>query len=105
MVPPAFLGKVDEDSWSDEQREKAQEYYDYRRYTFGSINYAYCDTNCKFKNLKVGDEFDGEEIVAIDRKQNVIVTHYDDYCYFYFIKNPDAKPSLYGNGGMRYLDL
>ena len=105
ILAPDFMNKKDEETWTDEERAAAQEYYDYRRYTFGSINYAYCDTNCKFKNLKIGDEFDGEEIVAIDRKQNVIVTHYDDYCYFYFIKNPDAKPSLYGNGGMRYLDL
>jgi hypothetical protein len=99
------MNKKDEETWTDEERAKAQEYYDYRRYTFGSISYAYCNTSCKFKNLKVGDEFDEEEIVAIDPKQNVIVTHYDDYCYFYFVKNPDAKPSLYGNGGMRYLDL
>lgn len=105
MVPPAFLGKVDEDSWSDEQREKAQEYYDYRRFTFGSLGYSYCDTNCKFKNLKIGDEFDGEEIVAIDTKQNIIITHYDDYCYFYFVTNPTAKPSLYGTTSGRAISF
>jgi len=105
MVPPAFFGKVDEDSWSDEQREKAQEYYDYRRYTFGSMGYSYCDTNCKFKNLKIGDEFDGEEIVAIDTKQNIIITHYDDYCYFYFVTNPTAKPSLYGTTSGRAISF
>ena len=105
ILAPDFMTKKDEETWSDEERAKAQEYYDYRRYTFGGIHFSYCATNCKFKNLKVGEEFNGEEIVAIDPKQNVIVTHYDDYCYFYFIKDPDAKPSLYGNEGTRYLDL
>ena len=105
MLAPKFISEKDEETWTDEERSKAQEYFDYRRYTFGSITYTYCYTNCKFKNLKINDEFNGEEIVAIDPKQNVIVTHYDEYCYFYLIKNPDAKPSLYGNEETRYLDF
>ena len=105
MLAPKFISEKDEETWTDEERSKAQEYFDYRRYTFGSITYTYSYTNCKFKNLKINDEFNGEEIVAIDPKQNVIVTHYDEYCYFYLIKNPDAKPSLYGNEETRYLDF
>ena len=105
MLAPDFINKKDEETWTDAERAEAKEFYDYRRTTFGSISYAYCSTNCKFKNLKIGEEFNDEEIVAIDLKHNVIVTTYDNYCYFYFIKNPDVKPSLYGNGGMRYLDI
>lgn len=105
MLAPDFMSKKEEDTWTDAERAKAQEYYDYRHYTFGGISYAECYTNCKFRNLKINDEFNGEEIIAIDPKQNVVVTHYDEYCYFYFIKNPDAKPSLYGNEEMRYLDF
>ena len=105
MLAPDFMSKKDEEEWTDAERAKAQEYYDYRHYTFGGISYAECYTNCKFRNLKINDEFNGEEIIAIDPKHNVVVTHYDEYCYFYFIKNPDAKPSLYGNEEMRYLDF
>lgn len=105
MLAPDFMSKKEEEEWTDAERAKAQEYYDYRHYTFGGISYAECYTNCKFRNLKVNDEFNGEEIIAIDPKHNVVVTHYDEYCYFYFIKNPDAKPSLYGNEEMRYLDF
>ena len=105
MLTPKFMNEKDEDSWTDEERAKAQEFYDYRNYTFGGISYDYCRTNCRLKNLKIGNEFNEEEIVAIDLKHNVIITHYDRYCYFYLIKNPGAKPSLYGNGGIRYLDL
>ena len=97
MLAPDFMSKIDEDKWTDEQRAQAKEFYDYRRYTFGNMSFSYANTNCKFKNLKVGDDFDSEEIIAIDTKQNVIVTHYDDYCYFYFVTNPTTKPSLYGN--------
>ncbi len=105
MLAPDFMCKKEEEEWTDAERAKAQEYYDYRHYTFGGIGYAECYTNCKFRNLKINDEFNGEEIIAIDPKHNVVVTHYDEYCYFYFIKNPDAKPSLYGNEEMRYLDF
>lgn len=105
MLTPKFMNEKDEDSWTDEERAKAQEFYDYRNYNFGGISYDYCHTNCRLKNLKIGNEFNEEEIVAIDLKHNVIITHYDRYCYFYLIKNPGAKPSLYGNGGVRYLDL
>ena len=105
MLAPDFMSKKEEEEWTDAERAKVQEYYDYRHYTFGGISYAECYTNCKFRNLKVNDEFNGEEIIAIDPKHNVVVTHYDEYCYFYFIKNPDAKPSLYGNEEMRYLDF
>lgn len=105
MLAPDFMSKKEEEEWTDAERAKAQEYYDYRHYTFGGLSYAECYTNCKFRNLKINDEFNGEEIIAIDPKHNVVVTHYDEYCYFYFIKNPDAKPSLYGNEEMRYLDF
>ena len=105
MLTPKFMNEKDEDSWTDEERAKAQEFYDYRNYNFGGISYDYCHTKCRLKNLKIGNEFNEEEIVAIDLKHNVIITHYDRYCYFYLIKNPGAKPSLYGNGGIRYLHL
>ena len=106
ILPPEFMHKVEEENWTEEQRKQAQEYYDYRRYTFSSMTHSYCDTHCKIKNIKPGDEFDSEEVIAVDHKLGVIVTHYDDFCYFYFITNPSAKPSLYGSyKGGAYLDL
>ena len=104
MLTPDFMNKKEEKSWTEEERAIAKKFYDYRRSTFDNISYTYCNTNCKIKNLKIGDNFNEEKIVAIDLKHNVIITHYGDYCYFYLIQNPDVKPSLYNNGGMRYLD-
>ena len=41
------------------------------------------------------DEFDGETVVAVDREKKVVVTLNESYFGFYFITNPDEKPSLY----------
>ena len=41
------------------------------------------------------DEFEDSIIVKIDKENKVIVTMEEDSLYFYYIENPDAKPSLY----------
>ncbi|MBO7451701.1 MAG: AAA family ATPase [Clostridiales bacterium] len=41
------------------------------------------------------DEFDGETVIAVDREKKVVVTLNESYFGFYFITNPDEKPSLY----------
>ena len=51
-----------------------------------------------FKRLEVGDEwYDGEEIIAIDHENNVIVTDNDGYINYYKVLNPDEKKSNYAN--------
>lgn len=53
-------------------------------------------SNVKFSALKPGDEFNEEDVVAVDTKKNVIITKdYDNFKYYY-IKDPNSKPSLYG---------
>jgi len=102
---PDFMRTVDEENWDEKQQKEAKEYYDYRNYSFRGMTRSYIECDNKFKNLKVGDSFDDEEIIMIDVKKGIVVTHYDEYCYFYFVTNPEAKPSLYsGASGARYID-
>ena len=86
----------DEDHCTPEERLKLNEYYAYRQHDFHYFNYEYIYSNIKFSALKPGDEFNEENIVAIDTKKNVIITKdYDNFKYYY-IKDPNSKPSLYG---------
>lgn len=50
----------------------------------------------KFSNLKVGDGFYSDEIIAIDKKLNV--TKNGNEINYYWIKDPNSKPSLYRTG-------
>ena len=86
----------DEDNCTPEERAKLNEYYAYRQHNFHYFNYEYVFSNIKFSALKPGDEFNNEDVVAVDTKKNVIITkEYDNFKYYY-IKDPNSKPSLYG---------
>ena len=86
----------DEDNCTPEERAKLNEYYAYRQHNFHYFNYEYVFSNVKFSALKPGDEFNEENVVAVDTKKNVIITkEYDNFKYYY-IKDPNSKPSLYG---------
>lgn len=86
----------DEDNCTPEERAKLNEYYAYRQHNFHYFNYEYVYSNVKFSALKPGDEFNDENVVAVDTKKNVIITKdYDNFKYYY-IKDPNSKPSLYG---------
>ena len=86
----------DEDNCTPEERAKLNEYYAYRQHSFHYFNYEYVYSNIKFSALKPGDEFNNEDVVAVDTKKNVIITKdYDNFKYYY-IKVPNYKPSLYG---------
>jgi broad-specificity NMP kinase len=86
----------DEDNCTPEERLKLNEYYAYRQHNFHYFNYEYVHSNVKFSALKPGDEFNEEDVVAVDTKKNVIITkEYDNFKYYY-IKDPNSKPSLYG---------
>ena len=75
------------------------------RLCHSGIRYVSCEK--KFTSLHAGDNFNDERIIDIDLKKNVIVTTYDDTIYFYLVKNPDGRPSLYntayGYGDFGYL--
>lgn len=86
----------DEDNCTPEERLKLNEYYAYRQHDFHYFNYEYIHSNIKFSALKPGDVFNDEDIVVVDTKKNVIITKdYDNFKYYY-IKDPNSNPSLYG---------
>lgn len=91
---------------SEEEFEKA--YEEYLELTTGLtnpwINSIY-GIEKAFKNLKIGDTINEgyETIIDINYEKAVIVTKWttsEDEIYFYLIKNPNAKPSLYKSNMM-----
>ena len=86
----------DEDNCTPEERAKLNEYYAYRQHNFHFFNYEYVYSNIKFSALKPGDAFNTEDVVAVDTKKNVIITKEYDNLRYYYIKDPNSKPSLYG---------
>ena len=91
------------DQLSKEQLKELEEYKLSNCRNFYSVQREYVDSSIKFKNLKVGDEFNEDEIVSIDLKKKVIVTADDDCYYYYYITNSDNKPSLYNSRVLRNL--
>ena len=85
----------DEDHCTPEERLKLNEYYAYRLHDFHCLRYEYVHSDIKFSALKPGDEFNDENIVAVDTKKNVIITRDYDRFIYYYIKDPNSKPSLY----------
>lgn len=86
----------DEDNCTQEERIALNEYYKYRQHVFHSFGYNYIHSDIKFSNLQVGNYFyDDEEIYAIDKKLGVIVTLEGAQYHYYWIKDPNSKPSLY----------
>lgn len=88
----------DEDNCTMEERKALNEYYEYRRHNFHNLSYNFIYSSTKFSNLKVGDDFYSDEIIAIDKKLNVIVTKNGNEINYYWIKDPNSKPSLYRTG-------
>jgi hypothetical protein len=104
---PAFYRNTPREQWTDSQKKEFDEWQENRKRTFNSVQRTTCHTNCRFNHLKVGGDFDNEEIVILDIKKGVVVTRYDDYFYWYYVSNPNKKPSLYGDASAdfaRYLD-
>ena len=57
------------------------------------------DMQKSFKSLKVGDHagcYDGERVIFVDHNHQVFITkdYQDEDYYYYFIENPNQKPSL-----------
>ena len=94
MPYPDFMRDLSPDKYNEDQKKIAADWHEYKRHDF-SIEYKTVIADYKIKSLKVGMKFDGDTIIAIDYDNNVIITQYEDYVYFYFIANANAKPSLY----------
>lgn len=82
----------DEDNCTIEERKALNEYY----VVIASTSYTFIYSPTKFSNLKVGDDFYNDEIIAIDKKLNV--TKDGSEINYYWIKDPNSKPSLYRTG-------
>lgn len=92
----------DEDNCTVEERKALNEYYEYRRH---SLSYFYVSSDIKFANLSVGDDFYDDEIIAIDKKLGIVVTKDGNEINYYWIKDPNSKPSLYRRGAYNSLVL
>lgn len=89
---------ADPENPTEEERKANDAWVEYHHNDFHGFSYDSVECDKKFTMFKVGDEFDGNPIVQIDVESRTIITHSDYYgrYYFYFINNPEAKPSLYG---------
>ena len=94
MPYPDFMRDLSPDKYNEDQKKIAEDWHKYKKHDF-NIEYKTVTSDYKIKNLKVGMKFDGDTIIAIDYDNNVIITRYEDYVYFYFIANSNIKPSLY----------
>ena len=94
MTPPKIK---DIDNMTEEEESAWNLYQNYGSHNFHYIQYRVVDADVRFKSLKVGDKFWGENVVQVEHKKNVIVTYDPDeeQYFFYFVTNPDSKPSLY----------
>lgn len=92
----------DEDNCTVEERKALNEYYEYRRH---NLSYYYVSSDIKFANLAVGDDFYDDEIIAIDKKLGIVVTKDGNEINYYWIKDPNSKPSLYRRGAYNSLVL
>lgn len=95
----------DEDNCTVEERKALNEYYEYRRHNFHNLSYYYVSSDIKFANLAVGDDFYDDEIIAIDKKLGIVVTKDGNEINYYWIKDPNSKPSLYRRGAYNSLVL
>lgn len=50
-------------------------------------------------------DFNGEEIIAIDKKLGIVVTKENNEVNYYWVKDPNSKPSLYRRGTYNSLVL
>ena len=92
----------DEENCTTEEQAKLNEYYAYKRHNFHYLSFEYVHSDIKFSALKVGDKFDDYTIVAIDYKKHIVVTEDIENLYYYYIKDPNSKPSLYNKNTITY---
>lgn len=85
----------DENNCTEEERKALNNFYEYNKHDFHYISSSIIDSDIKFQALEVGDLWDSEKIIAINKKKNIVVTEYDAEYKFYFIKDPNSKPCLY----------
>lgn len=88
----------DEDNCTAEERKALNEYYEYRQHNFHNLSYNYVSSYVKFSSLKVGDDFHGDEVISIDKKLGIVVTRDDNVINYYWVRDPNSKPSLYRRG-------
>ena len=88
----------DEDNCTVEERKALNEYYEYRQHNFHNLSYNYVSSYVKFSSLKVGDDFHGDEVISIDKKLGIVVTRDDNVINYYWVRDPNSKPSLYRRG-------
>jgi hypothetical protein len=103
---PVFSEKLSYEEMSESQKKEYNEWREYNRRVFHGVQREYVESKIKFKSIKIGDLFNGEEVVQIDYKKKIVVTEYDDEFFFYYVINSDEKPSLYGTKTFyNYIDL
>lgn len=86
---------------TDEEFLEARKEYDKKRCKVCVYN-SDIDTNKSWRSFKAGEKFgqyDNERIIKIDIDKHVIITEDTDdrTIAFYYIKNPNTKPSLYSS--------
>lgn len=88
---------ADPENPTEEERKANDAWIKYHHNDFHGFDYESIECNKKFTMFKVNDDFDGNPIVQIDVESRTIITYSEYYgrYYFYFISNPEAKPSLY----------
>ena len=103
---PVFSEKLSYEEMSESQKKEFDEWREYNHKIFYGVQREYVESKIKFKSIKIGDLFNGEEVVQIDYKKKIVVTEYDDEFFFYYVINSDEKPSLYGTKTFyNYIDL
>lgn len=97
FLNPEACPVKDVTTMTEDERKAYDAWYENRRKDFNGFGRRYIKSDTKFKNLKVGDNWDNDEtIIQIDYKKGVVVTEYDNTeVYFYYVTNPDNRPSLY----------
>ena len=93
----------DDENCTPEERAALNEYYAYKRHNYHHLNFEYVCSRIKFSSLKIGDTFDGYEIIAIDVRKNTVVVKDYDNLFYYYIKDPNSKPSLYNTTTLAHI--
>lgn len=93
----------DDENCTPEERAAINEYYAYKRHNYHHLNFECVYSRIKFSSLKIGDTFDGYEIVAIAVKKNTVVIKDYETLYYYYVKDPNSKPSLYNTTTLAHI--
>lgn len=83
-----FKDSSDYDKAYDEWSSK----YQSDKYSF---NYTEVEVEKKLQNLSKGDIFNNDKIIDIDLKHQVVVAVDSNFINFYYVNNPNTKPSLW----------